>query len=58
MKKIRSYHIEHYWAEQAEKRRQKEAVKARAGDAIMLAIIFALEAIITWGFCDLLFSMI
>ncbi len=58
MKKIREYHIEAYWAAEAEKRERQKARQEKIGEGLILAVFFALWFAVTWGFCDLLFEVI
>ena len=56
MKKIREYHIEHYWAEEAKKQQKKAEIKERVGYIALLVCFFALWFFATYEFCDLLFE--
>lgn len=58
MKKIREYHIEAYWAAEAEKRERQKDRREKIGDGLIIGVLFALEVAVTWGFCDLLFEVI
>lgn len=58
MKRIRSYHIEAYWAAEAERREKQKARREKIGEGLIIALFFALWGAVTWGFCDLLFEVI
>lgn len=58
MKKIREYHIESYWAEEALRREKRAELKEKVIYATGVAVFFALNALVTWGLIDLAFEVI
>ena len=58
MKRIREYHIESYWAEEALRREKRAEFKEKVIRRIPLGALVALEAVITWEFLRMVFEVI
>ena len=58
MKKVQTYHIEHYWQTEAVKRQKRAELKEKLFDKIIVGAFIALGMVITWEFCRQLFEII
>ena len=58
MKKIREYHIEHYWQAEAVRREKRAEFKEKLVKRIMLAALFALYGFIGWELMRQIFEVI
>ena len=58
MKKIREYHVEAYWAEQAAKKEKRAEIKEKAVFAISTVVLFLLNGFVAWGVLDLIFEVL
>ncbi len=58
MKRIREYHIEHYWAEEALKREKKAEFKEKVLEKIILGAVFAFFCAVSYGFISQIMEVI
>lgn len=58
MKRIREYHIESYWAEEALRRERMEHFKEKVLEKIILGAAFALFCAVSYGLIAQLFEVI
>ena len=58
MKRIREYHIESYWAEEALKREKRAEFKEKILEKVILGAVFALFAAVSYGFIYQIFEII
>jgi hypothetical protein len=58
MKKIREYHIESYWAEEALRREKRAEFKEKVLEKIILGAAFALFFAVSYGLIAQLFEVI
>lgn len=50
MKRLQEYHIEHYWATEAAKRKKRAEFKEKLPEIIIIGAFTALETALTWEF--------
>jgi hypothetical protein len=58
MKKIRGYHIEAYWAEEAAKRERMDELKQKFKDGFWIGAFCVLEVVITFELLRQIFEVI
>ena len=58
MKRIRKYHIEYYWAQEAAKRQKRAEIRERLGEIILIVACFVLEGAVAFEFFRQLFALI
>lgn len=58
MKRIREYHIESYWAAEADKRQRLLEIKTKIADILIVGTLIVIEAALTWEFLTQIFEII
>lgn len=58
MKKIREYHIESYWAEEAANQERKEELKQKFKEGFWIGAFCVLEVVITFELLRQIFEVI
>ena len=58
MKRIREYHIEHYWQTEAARREKRAEFKEKVLEKVILGGVFALFCAVSYGFIAQIFEVI
>jgi hypothetical protein len=58
MKRIREYHIESYWAEEALRREKRAEFKEKLLERVVIGAFIAFECALVWEFMRQLFEVI
>lgn len=58
MKRIREYHIEHYWQTEAVRRAKRAEFKEKVLEKVILGAVFALFCAVSYGIISQVFEVL